>query len=108
MKLRLLSSLAIIAVLAAVPAFALDLHGARASGQIGEKADGYVSALQPSGDVNALVADVNAKRKAEYARISAEKGQPVDVVAKLAAEEIIKSLPSGASYQDAGGAWKKR
>lgn len=92
----------------AVPAWALDLHGARVAGQVGEKNDGYVTALKPSGEVNALVADVNAKRKAEYARISKENGQPVDVVAKLAAGQIINGLPTGASFQDGSGNWKTK
>jgi uncharacterized protein YdbL (DUF1318 family) len=51
----------------------------------------------------ALAADVNSKRKVEYARIAKEKGQTVDVVAKLAAVEIIKNLETGAKYQDGKG-----
>jgi len=97
-----------VAVSLALPVWAVDLHGARANGSVGEKADGYVAVLTPSGEVNTLVAEVNAKRKAEYVRISKENGQTVDVVAKLAAEQIINGLPAGASYQDAGGNWKKR
>jgi hypothetical protein len=92
----------------AFPALALELHAARSAGQIGEKADGYAAALQSDAAVNALVADVNAKRQAEYARIAKEKGQTVDVVAKVAAEQIIGGLEAGAKYQDASGAWKTR
>lgn len=90
------------------PAFALDLHAARAGGQIGEMNDGYVSVMAKSPDVVALVAEVNDKRKTEYSRISKQNGQPVEVVAKLAAQQIIDGLPSGALYQDASGVWKKR
>ncbi|HVY13171.1 MAG TPA: YdbL family protein [Alphaproteobacteria bacterium] len=108
MKFRWLAVLAFIAAFTALPAYALDLHGARAAGAVGEGLDGYVVGLQQTPDVQALVSDVNAKRKQEYARISKEKGQPVDVVGKLAAEEIINSLPPGSSYQGADGSWKKR
>jgi uncharacterized protein YdbL (DUF1318 family) len=108
MKPQLLSLLVLIGLFAASPAFALDLQGARAQGAVGEKLDGYVAALQQTPEVTALVADVNAKRKQEYAKISKEKGQPVDVVAKLAAEEIINGLAPGSSYQGADGGWKKR
>lgn len=108
MNMRLLPALALMGLLAATPAFALDLHSARAQGLVGEKSDGYVAALQQNAEVNALVADVNGKRKAEYARISKEKGQPVDVVAKLAAEEIIGNLSPGSPYQTPDGSWKKR
>ena len=92
----------------AVPAFAMDFHDARTKGLVGERLDGFVEALVKTDGAPALAADVNSKRKAEYARIAKEKGQTVDVVAKLAASEIIKSLESGASYQDGSGGWKKR
>lgn len=108
MKPRVLTVLAMLGALIAFPAFALDLHQARTSGMVGEKLDGYAAALKPSPEVNALVADVNAKRKEEYARISKQNGQPVDVVAKLAAAQIINGLESGSSYQDANGNWKTR
>lgn len=93
---------------AAFPAWALDLHEARRSGQIGEQRDGYAAALQSNATINALVADVNAKRRTEYARIAKEKGQTVEIVAKVAAEQIVGGLEPGAKYQDAAGAWKVR
>lgn len=98
---------AIAAVLISMPAFALDLHEARGQGQVGEKLDGYVAAVTPGAEVNALVSDVNAKRRAEYTRISKENGQSVDVVGKLAAPQIIQGLPAGSLVQDASGNWKK-
>ena len=94
--------------LVAFPALALELHDARAQGLVGERADGYVEGLATAGGVSQLVTDVNSKRKAEYAKIAAQKGQPVDVVAKLAAQQIIGGLEAGASYKDADGNWKKR
>lgn len=108
MKTRFFLSALLSFLLLSSAAYALDLHGARASGQIGEKADGYVAALKSSPDVDALVADVNAKRRTEYQKISAQNGQTVDVVAKVAAGQIVSNLPAGASYQDASGNWKKK
>ncbi|MDD3370385.1 MAG: YdbL family protein [Alphaproteobacteria bacterium] len=105
-KLFVLGTLA--AFLAASPALALDLHGARGSGLVGEKADGYVTALKPSAEVSALVSDVNAKRKNEYARISKQNGQPIDVVAKLAAQQIVGNLAPGSKYQGTDGSWKTK
>ena len=99
---------ALFAVLFALPAMAIELSDARKQGMVGEKADGYVAAIKASGDVNALVSEVNAKRKAEYTRISKENGQPVDVVAKLAAPQIISGLPAGSLYQGSDGTWKTR
>ena len=108
MKPRLFSTVAVLFTLLAFPALALDLHEARRNGKVGEKPDGYVAAISAAPDINALVADVNAKRQQEYARIAKEKGQPVDVVGKLAAVEIIKGLEPGSPYQGADGSWKKR
>lgn len=107
MTFRFVTLTACFAMLA-MPAWALDLHQARSSGAIGEKLDGYVTALQSSGEVKALVDEVNTKRKAEYTRISAQNGQPVDVVAKLAAQQIINGLEPGSQYQGPDGSWKKR
>jgi len=107
MKLRTLGLLAaaVVMMIAASPAFALDLASARASGVVGEKNDGYVAVIKSSAEADALAAEVNARRKAEYARISAANSQPVGVVAKLAAEEIIGKLSAGSKYQNASGAW---
>ena len=84
-----MKKLIIVAALCAVssPVFALDLAGARAAGSVCEQSDGYIKAT--TGDASSLAASVNAGRKAEYARISKQNGQSVDVVAKLAAQQII-------------------
>jgi uncharacterized protein YdbL (DUF1318 family) len=100
--------LTLMGILFALPAFALDLQQARASGLVGEKTDGYVAAVRPSPDVQALVAEVNAKRKQEYTRISRQNGEPVNVVAQLAAPQIINKLAPGNLYQAPDGSWKKR
>ncbi|MFA5040181.1 MAG: YdbL family protein [Bdellovibrionales bacterium] len=108
MKIRILTLIALLGMLAASPALALDLHQARSSGLVGEKADGFAVALSQTAEVKALVADVNAKRSQEYARISKQNGQSVDVVAKLAFQQIVAGLAPGSLYQGADGSWKKR
>lgn len=90
MKKQLLLSI-LIATLA-MPAFALDLKTARSSGVVAETPEGYIKAVKSSPEVDALVTEVNAKRRAEYERISKQNGQPVDVVGKLAAPQIAKTL----------------
>ena len=94
--------------LIALPALALDLHEARRAGQIGEQNDGFVTVLKGDDAVTALAQDVNGKRQQEYAKIAAGKGQPVAVVAKLAAAQIVQGLEPGAKYQDAKGSWQTR
>lgn len=88
-----------------LPAMALDLQIARGQGIVGEKLDGFVAAIKTTPEATALVSQVNELRKVEYAKISKQNGQPIDVVAKIAAVEIIKKLPSGAKYQDGSGKW---
>ncbi|HEY8189827.1 MAG TPA: DUF1318 domain-containing protein, partial [Micavibrio sp.] len=76
MKKRLFSIVLVLGVLMALPAFALDLHQARSAGLVGEKTDGYIAALKNTPEANALVQDVNEKRRQEYSRISQENKQP--------------------------------
>ncbi|MDP9127596.1 MAG: YdbL family protein [Pseudomonadota bacterium] len=108
MKFRSLALVTLFLSLMAFPALALDLHEARHTGLVGEKTDGYVAAIKPTADVQALVQSVNDKRLQEYTRISKQNGQPVDVVAKLAAQQIINNLGQGDSYQGTDGSWKTR
>ncbi len=80
----------LIVVLTASSAFALDLQSARSQKLVVEQVTGYIKAANPSAEVDALVADVNAKRKAEYERIAKEKGTKVEDVAAIAAQELLK------------------
>ncbi len=89
-------------------AWAIDLSEARAQGLVGETKAGYVVKLAGGADVAAMVADVNMKRREEYKRISVQNGQPVDVVAKLAVNQIAGGLSAGAKYQDAAGKWQTK
>jgi len=85
--------IAVIAVTVATSAMALDLKTARAQGILVEQPTGFVVVAKPSAEANALAEQVNKARKAEYERISKENGQTIDVVAKLAAEQIKKNNP---------------
>lgn len=89
-------------------AYAMDLQSARDMGAVGERLDGYVAVLTPSSEIDALVTDVNQKRRAEYARISEENKQPIDIVAKLASRQIIERLAASHYYQAPDGSWKQK
>lgn len=108
MKIRNLLMLALLCTAITLPAYAMTLTEARSSGAVGEQLDGYVAALKPTAEVKALAADINAKRKKEYLRISKGNGQPANLVAKLAATQIAKKLKTGNMYQSADKSWKKR
>jgi uncharacterized protein YdbL (DUF1318 family) len=108
MKFRTLTALAVAGILFSAQAFAMDLHAARNAGLIGEKLDGYVAVLKHTPEADALAAEVNAKRKTEYAKISAANAQPLDVVGTLAAAQIIEKLDKGDKYQSPEGGWKTK
>jgi uncharacterized protein len=108
MKKHYLGILVVFGLLIAAPAFALDLHEARQIGAVGEKADGYATALKQTPEVRSLVKTVNDKRRQEYARISKANNQPIDVVSALAAQQIVETLKPGEKYQDSAGNWKTR
>lgn len=108
MKRTFIAALFAVAVFFAAEAFAMDLSQARAQGLVGEKLDGYIGVVVASPDASAVVSDVNARRRAEYEKISKDNGQPVSVVGKVAAENIINGLSRGSLYQGADGSWKKK
>ena len=106
---RLLTLLAGIAlgVALALPAYALDLHEARAKGLLGEQANGYVGIVaSPTPELERLAADVNAKRKAHYQEIARRNGTQVEAVAALAGKKLVEGAPSGQLVKTNGG-WKK-
>jgi uncharacterized protein YdbL (DUF1318 family) len=94
-----------------LPAHADSLDDARAAGQVGERADGYVALVDTGAPANIkkLVDDVNAKRRAAYQKIAAEKSVPTEQIAAITAEKIIREiLKPGMYYMDASGSWKQK
>lgn len=108
MKRTLIAAFFAIGLLLAGQALAMDLAQARAQGLVGETLDGYVGVVTASPEASAVVADINARRRAEYAKISRENGQPISVVGKVAAERIIGALPAGSYYKSPNGSWAKK
>lgn len=97
--------------LASLPAYADALDDARAAGQIGERADGYVALVDPNAPANfkSLVNDVNTKRRAAYQKIATEKSVPIEQIGAITAEKIIREILSpGMYYMDASGSWKQK
>ena len=93
----------------ALPAVAADLNSAKSEGLIGEREDGYLGFVvtEPGSDVVALVEDVNAKRKAQYARIAAKNGIQTAQVEALAGKKAMeKTAPGG--YVFSGGRWVRK
>lgn len=91
-------------------AWAIDIGSAKAQGLVGESNSGYLAAVQTpaSAEVNALVAEVNAKRKAEFNATAKKTGTTLEQVAYRFYELAVQKTAAGHYYQDAAGAWKKK
>jgi uncharacterized protein YdbL (DUF1318 family) len=91
-------------------AHAVTLEEAKAQGLVGEDASGYLAAVssKPDRDVRALVADVNAKRRAEYERIAEDNGIDVADVEALAGRKAIDKTAPGLYIRLPGEDWRKK
>lgn len=83
-----------------------EMAAAKAAGSIGEQVDGYLGALPgaPAG-ADALVARINAERRAYYANIATKNGTAIDIVARLAGKKLVQRTPSGQYTRNASGQW---
>ncbi len=87
------------------PAYA----AARASGQIGEKMDGYLGFVAaPGAALRAMVEDLNIKRKAVYAEKAQAANATVEEYALTAGCLAISRTVSGEKYQAPDGSWQTR
>jgi uncharacterized protein len=91
-------------------AWAIDIGTAKTQGLVGEANSGYLAAVTTpaSADVNALIAEVNAKRKAEFEATAQKTGATIEQVAYRFYELAVQKTAVGNYYQDAAGAWKKK
>ena len=94
-------------LLSALPALALDLGEAKAKGLVGETNSGYLGAVKPSSSVNALVADINAKRKSHYQKIAKQNNISLQAVEARAGLKAIEKTPAG-EYVNTGAGWQKK
>lgn len=87
------------------PAYA----AARAAGQIGEKADGYLGVIgSPSAAVRAMVEDLNIKRRALYSEKAQAAGATVEEYAFTTGCRLIGQTAPGEKYQAPDGSWQTR
>ena len=87
------------------PAYA----AARASGQIGEKMDGYLGVVgSASPEVRALVSDLNIKRKAVYAQKAQAAKVTIEEYAFGSGCDAIARTAPGEKYEAPGGGWQTR
>lgn len=91
-------------------AWAIDIRDAKAEGLVGEANTGYIAAVQTpaSAEVRALIADVNAKRKAQFEATARKTGAKTDQVAYRFYELAVQKTAPGGYYQDSSGRWKQK
>lgn len=90
--------------------FALDLQAAKDKGLVGETPSGYLASpsSSPSGEVKALIADINGKRKAKYQEVAAKVGKSLSIVEQLAGEKALEKTEAGHYIQLPTGKWTKK
>jgi uncharacterized protein YdbL (DUF1318 family) len=90
--------------------WASDIRDAKAQGLVGEANTGYIAAVTSpaSAEVRALLADVNAKRKAQFEATAKKTGAKTDQVAYRFYELAVQKTAPGGYYQDSSGRWKKK
>jgi len=91
-------------------AWAIDLQSAKAQGLVGEANSGYLAAVKSpaSAEVKALIADVNAKRRAKFQDTAKKTSTTVAQVSNRFYELAVQKTAAGHYYQDKGGRWVKK
>lgn len=104
-KLLLLVALLAAPSVAQTPA----VNGARASGAVGERYDGYMGVAAPvSGALRSQVATINIKRRSLYSNLAASKGVSPQDVGVTAGCQLLARVAVGEAYMWADGVWRRR
>ena len=106
-KLRQILATLSLAIGMSLPAIALDLDAAKREGLVGETSSGYLAAVKSSAEVDALVADINSQRKAQYQMIAEKNGISLQAVEARAGLKAIEKTPAG-EYVNTGAGWQKK
>lgn len=107
--LSFVAALMLALTMIATPATARPLEGARAQGLVGDQADGYLGIVSAAGNGYAgQVAQVNAARRQEYAKVAQQQGTSVEAVGAIFGAKLWQQTRSGEYFRDAGGHWVKK
>lgn len=110
--MRILISLAIVlmaATLAVAPASARPLEQERASGLVGDQADGYlgiVGSATPA--LKQQVDALNIERRDVYSGIARQQNTSLEAVGAIFGEKLFQQTPSGEFFRDASGNWVRK
>lgn len=100
----------LLALMLSFPAFAISLDDAKAKGLVGERSTGYLGTVggSPSAEVNQLVKQINAKRRALYQQKADKTGVSLEVMELRTGERLQQMTPAGEYIQDANGRWTRK
>jgi len=93
-----------------LPSWGLTLEEAKTQGVVGEQPNGYLGVVQPgaSAEVQALVNDVNQKRRQMYEDIARRNSTKLDAVEMLAGKTAIDNTRAGNFVRSPSGQWVKK
>ena len=93
-----------------LPSWGLTLEEAKTQGVVGEQANGYLGIVQPgaSPEVQALVNDVNQKRRHMYEEIARRNSTKLEAVEMLAGKTAIDNTRPGNFVRSPSGQWVKK
>lgn len=86
----------------------LNLDEARTQGRVGETLNGYLVALKNDAETQKLVLDINHARRASYQQLADSNHLPVDEVAKMAGQKLVKRARPGEYVQGINGKWMRK
>lgn len=112
MKMLIAAGLGL-AMLAGGTAYAMQADAAgqlRASGQVGEQADGYLGLVgQAPANVRAQMDSINIQRRAAYTQLASNRGATIEEVAAATACQLFSTrVGAGQYYRLADGVWRRR
>jgi uncharacterized protein YdbL (DUF1318 family) len=93
-----------------LPGWSLTLEEAKTQGMVGEQPNGYLGIVQPgaSAEVQALVNDVNQKRRQMYEEIARRNATKLDAVETLAGKTAIDNTKPGNFIRSPSGQWVRK
>lgn len=107
--LRVLCAAILSSVVTLHSAWALTLEEAKSKGLVGETLTGYLAAVSaPTGEVQGIIASVNAQRRQKYAEIAQRNRTSVAAVEALAGQKAVDATAPGNFVQKPNGSWARK
>jgi len=109
MKANFLAAMVLVTMAPAVEAQTPAVDAARASGQVGERYDGFlgIAGAVPAA-VRSQVAAINIQRRTLYSNLAASKRVSPQDVGITAGCQLLTRVGVGESYMLSDGSWRRR